>query len=84
MDRFSLILWCFLLLVPKKPLLSKEEWDRLSSILDGCGQVLFAAVVVPFVFNITQTPFLTAIVSSEFTFVFWFGSMMVARKVSQL
>lgn len=73
-----------LAIVPKNPLFSKEELDRISSILEGTGQVLFASIVIPSLFRLDSIPTTDVLLASEATIFSWFLSIWLARKASLL
>jgi len=74
----------FISLVPKEPLFSKTEFDRMSSICENIGIVLFASVIVPYVFGIEGLTTVDVVLALLGTLYSWLISIFLARKSGEV
>ena len=73
-----------LVLIPKSPRFSKEELNRLSSICADVAQVLFATIVIPFIFRLATMSLPVVLLALEVSIWFWIISLWFSRKESEI
>jgi len=70
------------MLFNRKPKLTEHQFDRLSNIFDGAGQVIFGVIVLsPFIQRLDQINFIVIILGLITAISFWIFSVLIARKV---
>lgn len=68
-----------LLLVPRRPRLSRALLERISAIAADTAQVALASVVVPTLFDKGDTTLI--VLGGLGTVVFWFVSLLIAQRI---
>jgi len=72
----------FVVLPPKRPILTSSQLDKLADVLIAAGQLSAGSIILPFIipgFDKTKIPMI--ILGAVMTFSSWILSILIVRRV---